>query len=166
MKPCRFVVALSLTMLDCSNYQPSAHTSVPLTDKGGPEAPEVAASAVTARIPCPIKIISVRMVHNLEEDVYATIKNTSASDITAIAFGAPHADKFGTIRTPYKTDLTSEDTIKRGHSQSMHWEVLMDEVFTTGAKPGNVQFYVTKVAFADGRVLDTLGIDGNCGVNF
>jgi hypothetical protein len=78
MKPFRlFSLALSLTMLGCSNYQASKHNAVPVTDRGVPEAPEVAAPKVTARIPCPIKIISVRMVHNLEEDVYATIPRGS-----------------------------------------------------------------------------------------
>lgn len=101
------------------------------------------------------------MAHNLEEDVYATVLNVSDSDITAIAFGAAHTDKFGRTWTPYKTDLTSEDTIKRGHSQSMHWEVLMEEPFGNGhGKPDTSDLYVSKVAFADGRVVDITGIDG------
>ena len=66
------------------------------------------------KISCPIKLIRPRMAHNLEEDVYATVLNVSDSDITAIAFGAAHTDKFGRTWTPYKTDLTSEDTIKEG----------------------------------------------------
>jgi hypothetical protein len=106
------------------------------------------------------------MVHNLEEDVYVTVVNVSDSDITAIAFGAAHTDKFGQTWTPYKTDLTSEHTIKRGHSRSMHWEVLMEEPFSNGlGKPGSSELYVRKVAFADGRVVDILGIDG-CSFKF
>jgi hypothetical protein len=102
----------------------------------------------------------------LEEDIYATVVNISGSDITAIAFGVAHTDKFGQTYTTYKTVLTSEDTIKRGHSQSMHWEVLMEEPFGNGhGKPGRSELYVSKVAFADGRVVDILGID-NCDFNF
>jgi hypothetical protein len=106
------------------------------------------------------------MVHNLEEDVYATVVNISDSDITAIAFGAAHTDRFGQTWTTYKTELTSESTIKRGRSQLMHWEVLMEEPFGNGhGKPDSSEMYVSKVAFADGRVLDILGIDG-CSFTF
>ncbi len=67
-------------------------------------------------------------------------------------------DKFGNTWTPYKLDLTSEDTIKHGRSQSMHWEVLMETPTTFHGKPGTSELYVDKVAFADGRVLTILDI--------
>jgi len=119
------------------------------------------------KLSCPVKLVSPRMVHNLEMDVYVTVVNISDTDITAIAFGSAHTDKFGVTRTPYKTDLTSEDTIRRKHSQSMHWQVLMEEVAGGGGnKPGSSQLYVTKVAFADGRVVDLLGIERPCGIDF
>jgi hypothetical protein len=100
------------------------------------------------------------MVHNLEMDVYTTVVNISESDITAIAFGASHTDRFGNTWTPYRTDLTSEDTIKRGRSQSMHWEVLMEEHTRFHAKPGSSELYLTKVAFSDGRVARMTDIAG------
>jgi len=146
-----FVAALCLSCNDKPRTVETAPAPPAVTTT--PPAPE--------KIPCPVKLIRPRMVHNLEEDVYATVVNISDSDITAIAFGAAHTDKFGRTWTPYKTDLTSEDTIKRGHSQSMHWEVLMEEPFGNGhGKPDTSDLYVSKVAFADGRVVDITGIDG------
>lgn len=113
-----------------------------------------------------MKLIHSRLVHNLEDDVYTTVVNISDADITAIAFGAAHTDLFGRTWTPYKTDLTSEHTIRRGRSQSMHWEVLMEEPSNIeGRKSGSSELYVTKVAFSDGRVIDILGIEG-CDFDF
>ncbi len=100
------------------------------------------------------------MVHNLEMDVYTTVTNVSNTDITAIAFGAAHTDKFGDTWEPHKTNLTSEDTIKRGSSQSMRWELLMEEPTNFHAKPGSSELFVPKLAFADGRVLTSSEIEG------
>ena len=100
------------------------------------------------------------MVHNLEMDVYTTVTNISKSDITAIAFSAAHTDKFGDTLKPYRTNLTSEDTIKRGRSQSMHLEILMEEPTGLHGKPGSSELFVAKVAFADGRVLTSAEIEG------
>ena len=48
----------------------------------------------------------------------------------------------------------------------MHWEVLMEEPFGNGpGKPDSSQLYVSKVAFADGRVVGISGIDG-CSFTF
>jgi hypothetical protein len=105
------------------------------------------------------------MVHNLEEDVYTTVVNISGSDITAIAFGAAHTDKFGNTWTPYKTDLTSEDVIKRGRSRSMHWEVLMEEPTAFHGRPASSEMYVSKLAFSDGRVVDGTDIE-DCSFTF
>ena len=99
------------------------------------------------------------MVHNLEMDVYTTVTNVSKSTITAISFGAAHTNKFGDTFTPYKTNLSSEDTIKPGRSQSMHWEILMEEPTTFHAKPGSSELFVARVAFSDGRVLDINDIE-------
>src|SRR5580700_4840063 len=57
---------------------------------------------------CPVKLTNSRMVHNLEMDVFTTVTNISKADITAIAFGAAHTDKFGDTVEPYKTNLSSE----------------------------------------------------------
>lgn len=151
------LAAICLSVAACSNSDrrveaPSVSAE---TTPAVPEAPP------PKKLPCPVKLTHSRMVHNLEEDVYTTVVNISDSDITAIAFGSAHTDLFGKTWTPYKTDLTSEDTIKRGRSQSMHWEVLMEEPSTIqGKKPGSSELYVTKVAFSDGRVVDILGIEG------
>jgi hypothetical protein len=94
-------------------------------------------------------------------DIYSTVVNISNSDITAIVFGTAHTDRFGDMREPYKTELTSEETLKRGHSKTMHWEVLMEE--PTGirnSKPGSSELFVDKVAFADGRVLHVGELEG------
>jgi hypothetical protein len=113
------------------------------------------------KYPCPVKLTNSRMVHNLEMDVYTTVTNISDTDITAIAFGSGHTDNFGQTHTPYKTDLTSEDKIKKGDSQSMHWEVLMEEPFgPANGKPGISELFVTKVAFADGRGLTISDFEG------
>jgi hypothetical protein len=66
------------------------------------------------------------MVDNLEMDVYTTVTNISDTDITAIAFDANHTDKFGIALEPYRRNLTSEQTIRKGQSRSMHWEILTD----------------------------------------
>ncbi len=100
------------------------------------------------------------MVHNLEMDVYTTVTNISNTDITAIAFGAAHTDKFGNTWEPYKTELTSEHTIKRGNSRSMHWELLMEEPTNLHGKPDSSELFVAKVAFADGRILMSSEIEG------
>ena len=117
------------------------------------------------KIPCPVKLTHSQMVHSLEMDVYTTVVNISNTDITAIAFGASHTDKFGNAWEPYKTDLSSERTIKRGHSRTMHWEILMEEPTSFHAKPGSSEMYVSKVAFADGRVFDLSDIEG-CSFTF
>ncbi len=154
-----FPFALMLTtLLGCSNNAAPRPT---------PVAHDTSATATQPKLPCPIKLTKSRIVHNTEEDVYLTAVNISDSDITAIAFGVAHTDKFGDTWTPYKTNLTSEDTIKRGHSRSMHWEVLMEtpETFAHKLKPNSSELYVTKVAFADGRVIDITGLDG-CDFSF
>ncbi len=113
-----------------------------------------------ARTPCPVKITNTRMIHNLEMDVYTTVTNVSGADITAIGFSANYTDQFGTTREPYKTDLTSEDMIRKGHSQSMHWEILMDEPTQFERKPGTSEMYVDRVAFTDGRILKGTELEG------
>ena len=137
---------------------------------GVPESPPPETKAIVADstpaappkqlTPCPIKLTNTRMVHNLEMDVYTTVTNISDTDITAIAFDANYTDKFGTTREPYRTNLTSEETMRKGRSQSMHWEILMEEPTTFHRKPGSSEMYVAKVAFVDGRVLTGTDIEG------
>lgn len=105
------------------------------------------------------------MTHDLEEEVSVTVQNISDADITAIAFGSAHTDRFGDTRSPYKTDLTSEGRIRKGSSQSMHWTVLMEEPTGLHGKPGSSELYVTKVAFSDGRILSLLDIE-KCSFTF
>jgi len=126
-----------------------------------PISPQTPTVPVHRQVPCPVKLLRPRMVHNSEMDVYITVQNISAKDIAAISFGAVHTDKFGVTWAPYKTDLTSEDTIRHGRLQSMHWEILMGEhTDIKNAKPGSSQLYVNKVAFSDGQQLGILDIDG------
>jgi hypothetical protein len=97
----------------CNSMQEPATTAAATEPLPEPKPPKT---------PCPVKLIHPRMEHNLEMDVYATVMNVSKSDITAIGFSASHTKKFGDVLHPYRTDLTSEDTIKHGQSQYMHWE--------------------------------------------
>jgi len=154
-------VVICLSLVACSNNDRRVEAT-PAPTETTPAAPE---ALPPKKLPCPVKLTNSRMVHNLEEDVYTTVVNISDSDITAIAFGAAHTDLFGKTWTPYKTDLTSEHTIKRGRSRSMHWEVLMEEPTTFQGKPGSSELFVTKVAFSDGRVVNILGIE-RCSFTF
>jgi hypothetical protein len=123
--------------------------------------PDASATPAKKLLPCPVKLIHSRMVHNLEEDVYTTVVNISGKDIAAIAFGAAHTDKFGSMWEPYKINLTSEDTIRKARSQSMHWEVLMETpAGISGGKPGISELFVAKVAFADGTVAGVSDFEG------
>ncbi|MGD0497548.1 MAG: hypothetical protein ABSC23_03830 [Bryobacteraceae bacterium] len=151
---------LAVLLSACNGVPPAVHSNEQANSSASPEAP------VPPKTPCPVNLIHPRMVHNLEMDVYATIVNVSTVDITAIAFGAAHTDKFGDMWEPYKTDLTSEDTIKKGRSLAMHWEVLMET--PTGIKnstPGSSELFVNKVALSDGRVLHIGDLDG-CSFKF
>ena len=113
------------------------------------------------KIPCPVRLTNMRMVHNLEMDVYATITNISKSTIIAISFEASHTDNFGDTLTPYKTVLSSEEVLSPGRSEPMHWEILMEEQSGIhNAKPGQSEMYVDRVAFKDGGVFRFSDIDG------
>jgi hypothetical protein len=146
---------LALTLVACSSSPQVALT----------EHKEVATETPLPATPppkqsCPVKLTKSRMVHNLEMDVYTTVTNISNTDIVAIAFGAAHTDKFGDTWEPYKTDLSSEDTIKQGSSQSMHWELLMEQPTRFHGKPDSSELYISKVALADGRVLTNGEMEG------
>jgi hypothetical protein len=128
--------------------------------------PAPMAAAKSQKLPCPIRLLKPRMVHNSEMDVYATVLNTSKVEITAIGFGALHTDRFGDSWEPYKTDLTSEESIKPGRAMPMHWEVLMEEPSGMAKRePGSSDLFVTKLAFADGRSLGVSDFEG-CSFSF
>jgi hypothetical protein len=42
----------------------------------------------------------------------------------------------------------------------MKWEILMEEPTSFHMKPGSSEMFVSKVAFADGRVLTTSDMEG------
>jgi hypothetical protein len=148
--------ALAVVLGAC-NGNPPASASQPT---------DLPAAVAPPKTPCPVRLIHSKMVKNLEMDVYTTVVNISTSDITAIAFGASHTDRFGDMWEPYKTSLSSEETIRKGQSRSMHWEVLMEtRSGIEHSKPGSSELFVDKVAFADGRVLRVGEMEG-CGFHF
>lgn len=148
---------LTLTACNSGSSVPTAVTEHKPVPTETPAAP--APSAPEPLLPCPVKLIHSRMEHNLEMDVYTTIVNISKSDITAIAFNAWHTNRFGETLSPYKTVLSHEDTIRRGQSYSIHWEILMEEHVGNG-KPGHSELSVDRVAFSDGRLLHGSDFDG------
>jgi len=149
MKP--LLLSLAFVLGACNVTPPTAPHEQAITP----------AAVEPPKTPCPVRLTHSRMVKNLEMDVYTTVVNVSTSDITAIALGASHTDKFGDMWEPYKTDLTSEETIKKGQSRSMHWEVLMEtRSGIEHSKPGSSELFVDKVAFADGRVLHVGEMEG------
>ena len=100
----RAFVVICLSITACTQVPPT--TEIASTSKSATsETTPAAEPPAPQKIPCPVKLLHPRMVHNLEEDVYATVVNISDSDITAIAFGAAYTDKFGQTWTTYRTDL-------------------------------------------------------------
>ena len=100
-----------------------------------------------------------------EENVDLTIQNVSDQDITAIAFGATHTDRFGEAWEPYKTVLTLEETIKKGQSRHAHWEVLMEEHSKFAGAKNSSNLYLDKIAFKDGRTVQGYEFHG-CSFDF
>jgi hypothetical protein len=156
---CRFLLCLTvlLSVTACG----SVPSSAPEAKKTAPADPTLTPTPpVAPKTPCPVKLDNTRMIHNAEMDVYTTVTNISDTDITAIAFDANHTNSFGTTLEPYKTNLTSEEKLLKGHSRSMHWEILMEEPTTFQRKPGTSEMYVAKVAFADGRIVSGTEFEG------
>jgi hypothetical protein len=154
---CRFLLSVTilLSVAGCGNVTSSAPVETKKTVADPTPTPPI-----QPKTPCPVKLDDTRMIHNAEMDVYTTVTNISDTDITAIAFDANHTNSFGTTLEPYKTNLTSEEKLLKGHSRSMHWEILMEEPTTFQRKPGTSEMYVAKVAFADGRIVSGTEFEG------
>lgn len=115
----------------------------------------------TPKPSCPVKVTNIRMVHNLEMDVYATITNVSRSTIIAVSFDANHTNNFGDTLEPYKTALSAEDTLRPGQSKPMHWEILMEENTNfKGRKPGTSEMFLDRVSFSDGQRKQGIDFEG------
>ena len=151
----KLMLLFALVLVGCTVKPPDTPTKAELTPEENTkeQKPE-------PKLPCPVKVtaLSVNKPENGYTYIRATVRNISKSTVSAISFSASRTDAFGDVYEPYKTDLTSEQAIPAGGARAMSWEVLMDEGTQFKGRPKSGNMFLSKIAFADGKVIEFLDL--------